>query len=88
MNSSKSSGQLVTWSIPEYFSAMDSAGSMTMAVSSALMLTYVPVLILVAFLMFLGMMSLPFSSIFAVAWFIVFPTLSGHSTHISFPTIS
>ena len=55
--------------------------------SVALMLTYVPALILAAFLIFLGIITLPFSSIFAVVSLIEFPTINYDSTNLSFPTI-
>src|SRR5665647_1789709 len=87
MNSSKSSGHLVIWKRPPYFSAIDSAGSIIMVAFVALMLTYVPALILAAFLMFLGIITLPFSSIFAVVSLIEFPTINYNPTNLSLPTI-
>ena len=72
-NSSRSWGHLVIWKVPAYFSAMDSAGSMMMVASFVLILTYVPGLTLAAFRIFLGIMTLPFSSILTVVSLINFP---------------
>ena len=72
--------------MPQYFSATDSAGSIIRVWSFVFMLMYVPSLSLVAFLIFFGIMILPFSSIFAVASLISFPTYELVPTFINVPT--